>query len=222
MGVVRRSFKCLDEETFKKLYKGVVRPHLEYGVQIWNPNLKKDIVKLEGVQRRATKQVNKFKDMDYKERLEKLQLPTLIYRRLRGDMIEVYKNVNGKYDQDIPTWLPLKTTKGDQAVTRGHSKKLHKKKATRDTSKFAFTRRVVNIWNSLPESVVTAPTLYSFENRLDRHWQKQRMVYDFEAALALSSPLSDKTVHAGNDQGHDPVYHDDQDLGERLGRTDLP
>ena len=89
MGVVRRSFKCLDEDTFKKLYKGVVRPHLEYGVQIWNPNLKKDIVKLEGVQRRATKQVNKFQDMDYKERLEKLKLPTLIYRRLWGDMIEV-------------------------------------------------------------------------------------------------------------------------------------
>ena len=46
---------------------------------------------MESVQRHATKQVNNLKDMSYPERLRKLNLPTLRFWRLRGDMIELYK-----------------------------------------------------------------------------------------------------------------------------------
>ncbi len=89
MGIVRRCFRYMDEDMFKKLYKGIVRPHLEYGVPIWNPHYKKDIRQLEGVQRRATKQINTIKNLSYPERLRRLAIPTLLYRHLRGDMIEV-------------------------------------------------------------------------------------------------------------------------------------
>ena len=57
MGVIRRSFKSLDLSSFAKLFKCLVRPHLEYVAPVWNPHLKKDITTLENVQRRATKQV---------------------------------------------------------------------------------------------------------------------------------------------------------------------
>ncbi len=48
MCIVRRCFRYMYEDIFKKLYKGIVRPHLEYGVPIWNPHYKKDIRQLEG------------------------------------------------------------------------------------------------------------------------------------------------------------------------------
>ena len=58
----------------------------------------KHITALENVQRQATKLIPGYKELDYKERLKRLNLPTLSYRRLRGDTIEIYKILTGKYD----------------------------------------------------------------------------------------------------------------------------
>ena len=91
MGLIRRSFIHLDEEMFLKLYKALVRPHLEYANVIWHPTKIKDITAIENVQRRATKYLPSLKNLSYEERLQKLKLPTLRYRRLRGDMIKTYK-----------------------------------------------------------------------------------------------------------------------------------
>lgn len=63
-------------------------------------HLVKDIEAIENVHQRATKLVPQRKDLPYKERLKKMDLPTLAYRRSRGDMIETFKIVSGKYDQD--------------------------------------------------------------------------------------------------------------------------
>jgi len=64
---------------------------------------KKDIITLEDVQRRATKLVPGLRDLNYPDRLTKLNLPTLVYRRLRGDMIEMFKMVTGAYDEQVTT-----------------------------------------------------------------------------------------------------------------------
>ena len=71
------------------------------------PNRKGDIKRLEKVQMRATKLVNNVKHLSYENRLKKLKLPTLKYRRLRGDMIEVYKIIHGKYDKTCSLELEL-------------------------------------------------------------------------------------------------------------------
>ena len=65
------------------------------------PYLKKDMRKLEAVQRRATKQVSDLKNLEYPDRLKKLKLPTLLYRRMRGDMIETYKILTLKHDREV-------------------------------------------------------------------------------------------------------------------------
>jgi len=44
--------------------------------------------------------------------------------------------------------------------------------------------RITNVWNSLPFSVVTAPSVNSFKNRLDKHWASQELKYDWEAELS--------------------------------------
>ena len=161
MGIIRRSFRYLNKEIFTKLFKSMVRPHLEYAASTWNPYHKQDIKKLESVQRRATKQVPELKDLSYKDRLTSLKMPTLAYRRMRGDLIETYKIVTGKYDKAVSDLLPLHQVLG--TTTRGHSLKLAKPSSHKDLSKFFFTRRVVDTWNDLPECVIQAPSVNSFE-----------------------------------------------------------
>ena len=76
----------------------MIRSQLEYAVSVWCPYRKEDISRIEKVQMRATKLVSSVKNLSYIDRLEKLKLPTLKFRRSRGDMIEVYKIINLKYD----------------------------------------------------------------------------------------------------------------------------
>ena len=101
MGIIRRTFEYLDGKCFSTVFKSLVRPHIEYANQVWSPYLMKHITALENFQRRATKLIPGYKELDYKERLKRLNLPTLSYRRLRGDMIEIYKILTGKYDSSV-------------------------------------------------------------------------------------------------------------------------
>ena len=96
IGIIRRTFTFINGEIFTNLYKSLVRPHLEYSNIVWFPQLKKKSVAIEKVQRRATKLTPTLRDLDYKERLRqlKIKLPTLKYRRYRGDLIEVFKIIN--------------------------------------------------------------------------------------------------------------------------------
>ena len=186
MGIIRRTFKHLDDKMFVKLFKALVRPHLEYAQAVWHPQHAKEINLIESVQRRATKQVPKMKDMSYQERLEKLKLPSLLYRRLRGDMIEVYKRTHGHYDQDIK--CPLAFNKQTARVTRGHTFKLFFRRPRLDCRKHFFAYRVVQNWNSLPDSMVNAKSLFSFENKLDIAWH--HLKYDFDSLLKYKDNIS--------------------------------
>ena len=146
MNIIRRNFDYLDRTTFMQLYRSLVRPQLEVSNSAWYPILKQDIDTID-VLKRATRQIPWFKVLDYPQRLKLLGLPTLTYRRLRGDMIETCKMVNGHFDKEVaPELLKYSTTTG------GQNKMLLKKKANRlNCRKHFFTLRLVNIWNSLRE-----------------------------------------------------------------------
>ena len=88
----------MNSNTFVLLYKALVRPHVEYANSVWSPYRKSDILAIEKIQKRATKLVISLKKLSYKDRLMQLNLHTLKYRRLRGDMIEVYKIIRHIYD----------------------------------------------------------------------------------------------------------------------------
>ena len=60
------------------MYKAIVRPHLEYCIQAWNPHLRKDVDMLEKIQRRATKLIPGLRDLTYVERLKECGLTTLV------------------------------------------------------------------------------------------------------------------------------------------------
>ena len=200
LGAIRRSFSYMDNTMFLQLYTSLVRPHLEYGNAVWNPRYKKDVTMIENVQKRATKLIPQLRDLPYKERLKQLKLPTLVYRRLRGDMIEVYKLTHSKYDPAVSDILH-KHDKQDR--TRGHSEKLYKKKFRTEVRRHTFTQRVVDPWNSLPEKVISAPSVYSFERRLDKFWNEQEIKYDFKKCL--------KITHSNNTPYDDDEDDDDDD-----------
>ena len=166
MALIRKTYTFLDNSSFLLLYKSLVRPHLEYANQIWKPHLKKHIHAIENVQRRATRLLPGMQNLTYEERLKKLKLPTLEYRRTRGDMIEAFKITSGHYKhQAIENFLPL-----NNRTSRGHSKKLHHQQASIDLRKYSFTHRIVETWNSLPSEVINAPSIQAFERRLDKYW----------------------------------------------------
>ena len=79
---------------FLALYETLIRPHLEFAPPVWTPLYKKDAIVLENVQRRATQLIKALSKKTYQERLKELGLPSLEYRKLRADAIEVFKIIN--------------------------------------------------------------------------------------------------------------------------------
>lgn len=163
LGMIRRTFATRDKKILKKLYIGLVRPHLEYCVQSWRPHLVKDVKLLERVQRRATKMVEECRGMKYETRLERMGLTTLDDRRDRGDLIQVFKIVSGSNKVSCS-----KNFMWNKRGNRGHSKKLYKRGFKRDIGKYMFSNRCVDKWNQLPEFVVKSENLNEFKNNLDR------------------------------------------------------
>ena len=83
-------------------------------------------------------------------------MPTLKYRCLRGDMIETFNSI---YDRDVTEGL---LNLDQNTRTRGNDKNLKKKYSKLNIRKFSFTNRIVDIWNSLPNEVITAKTVIFF------------------------------------------------------------
>ena len=164
LGVIKRFFDYMDQEMFCILYKTLIRPHLEYANSIWSPLLQKDKELLEKVQRRATKIIPEIKDLPYQDRLETLKIPTLSYRRLRGDLIQVYKILHGVNDVQKEAFFEMSS---EETGTRGNSMKIQKKHARLNIRKNSFTHRIVSPWNRLPKRAVCAITVTAFKNEVD-------------------------------------------------------
>lgn len=170
LGLVRTTFTCLDETTIPKLFNALVRPHLEYGNVIWHPRFRKDKIEVEKVQRRATKLVPGLRHVPYEDRLKTLKMPSLDFRRRRGDMIHVYKILKGIDRLDPLEFFSLPS----HTSTRGHSQKLYKKHCRLDHRRNVFSQRIIHDWNALPEQVISCATLNSFKTNLDKIWKNER------------------------------------------------
>ena len=183
--VVRNTFQFLDRYMFIPLYKTLVRSHLDYAMPVWSPHLKKHIIAIENVQRRATKQLPGITNLSYEHRLRILGLPTLTYRRYRGDMIECYKITHGLYDNSVTPYLPKweDFTDREGHSHKGHKYKLYTLRTNKNTRKNAFPIRIITNWNSLSKKVVESNTLNSFKTNLDKHWSNQEVVYNFEMEI---------------------------------------
>ena len=133
---------------------------LQFGVLI----RKKHINEIEKVQRQFTKHIKGLKKLSYTDRLSTLKLPSLEFRRLRGDFIEVYKILHGIYD---PLTTDSLLTLDLNLRTRSNTLKLKKKRTNFQPYQLFFTNRVTSNWNRLSKDIVCAESLNIFKNKLD-------------------------------------------------------
>ena len=92
-----------------------------------------------------------LKNLTYEERLRALKLPTLRFRRLRGDMIETFKILKGIYDRKVTEDL---FELNQESKSRGHTLKIRKQRSRLNVRKFVFTNRIADKWNNLKEEIV--------------------------------------------------------------------
>ena len=176
IGIIRRTFSYMDKHIFLKVYKALVRSHLEYGNVIWNPHLKRQSLQIESIQRRATKMVPECKDMSYDQRLRYLKIYSLKGRRERGDLIQAYKIFQGIDDIKPENIFYLASYQG----TRNQGNKLGQRYCKTDIRKFSFSNRIVEKWNNLPKEIKEAPSVNAFKNRLDTNSKLKERFYSYD------------------------------------------
>ena len=175
LGMLLKNLTFRDRYHFIRLYKQYVRCHLEYAVQVWNPWLLQDIENIEAVQRRA---INKCYGLTgtYEEKLKAVGLTTLSDRRVRGDMLQTYKILNGIDDVDPRTWFTRvsechQLTRQAVSVSEDgeivQNMNLVKPKSRLDVRKNFFSCRVVDSWNELPSSVQQSVGVQDFKESYD-------------------------------------------------------
>ena len=106
---IAHNFRYKNKELILPLYKFLARLHPEHAVQFWSPYLRRDIYKIEKIQRRATQMIPEIRNHSYHQRIQDLDLIRLVQRRLRGQVIEVFKYLNefttasarGLFDYDL-------------------------------------------------------------------------------------------------------------------------
>lgn len=165
LGMVYRHIVNKTPDIMLRLYKTLVRPHVEYCVSAWSPCYRKDKELIERVQHRFTRMVHSMSHLEYGERLRRLNLWTLEERRNRADLIEVFKIYTGLTMVRLTDFFTLNSgIKG----TRGHTAKLVKVRCEKNTRKHFFSLRVIDRWNALDEETVAAPSVGAFKSRLNK------------------------------------------------------
>ena len=135
-----------NKELILPLYNSLVRPHIEHAVQFWSHNLRRDIDKIEKIQRRATKMIPKIRNHSYHQRIQDLDLISLVHRRLRGQLIEAFKfldrfttaSASGLFDYDF----------NDR--TRNNGAKIIVKHFNTSVAQHFYPLQMTTTWNALP------------------------------------------------------------------------
>ena len=113
----------------------------------------------------------RLSNLTYEERLAKIEILSMKYQRMRGDMIMVYKVLNG-YEPSLEHLFAV----DNNSITRGHNFKLKKPSFKTKIRQHFFNNHVVNNWNSLPSDAVNATSTNSFKNKLDQCWENRMYV----------------------------------------------
>ena len=166
LGFLRRNLRISNEPTKTSAYRSMVRPLLEYCSTVWSPYTKKDIKKIEMVQRRAARYVtNRYHNTSsVTSMLEHLEWETLEERRTKNQLFMFFKIIHGLVDIPAERYLTPASTR----TRSNHSLKYRQIPTSSEYHKNSFFPNTVCLWNSLPATVAEAPGLVSFKRELSK------------------------------------------------------
>ena len=181
------------EEVLIPLYKVFVRPHLEYAVQVWAPTARHGnwgvIMDIEDCQRQFTRIIEGIGLLPYRQRLQRLRLTTLLERRMRGDLIETFKIVNGYVNYGHNMFMTDASYQTRNLKVISH----HPLRSAHDF----FNNRVIKYWNQLPLNVRHSSSINTFKAGIEHfklfkpdspngYWQLSEHIFN---------RISDKSEH---------------------------
>ena len=162
--LIHKCFTSNNVGLMVKAFKVYVRPILEYCTSVWTPYLLADIKRIEKVQKYFTRKLCKRARIlysSYSHRLMILNMHSLLYRRIFSDLVMVYKIVHNLVDIPFELFFRYSTYQ-----SRGHCLKLDIEKCNLNVRSKYFNVRIVNIWNSLDNDIVSSVSLNVFKFRL--------------------------------------------------------
>lgn len=163
---IRRCFISRNPMFLSNMYKQYVRPHMEYCVEVWNPVYSEDVNKLEKIQNKMTRLLRGGRILSPDQRNSRLCLKSHRQRRLRGDLINMFKHLS-----DAAYFQMRNDTR-----LRGNEKSLKIPNYRTNVRRHSFSFRSVKHWNSLPDNVVLSESVNEFKVNLDRFFCQQELI----------------------------------------------
>jgi hypothetical protein len=158
------NIKNVNIDTYITLFKCYVRPVLDYSSVVYSPHHLYLINAIERVQRYFTKRLPGLFNIPYLQCLNICNIDLLETRRIKTDLIMLYKVLHGVVCcNNIRDNIMLSTVTN----TRGNKYKLMKNCVKRDVKKYFFCNRVINMWNLLPNNIVCSNNVSTFVHRLN-------------------------------------------------------
>ena len=158
----RRFYSYTNPDALKQLYLSLVRPHLEYACQIWDPHLIKDKKSLEGVQKFGLKLAAHQWDCSYEDLLELFQLPTLEERRLQLKLGLLFKIIHNLCH--FPNAPKLRGSHPNLRLS--HPLQLKQPLAHSNAYHYSFFPHTMSAWNSLENPFIAANNYAAFMKHL--------------------------------------------------------
>ena len=162
---ILRATVCRQPDFMLSLFISHIRPLMDFGSVLWNVGYVGDVMKLERVQRRWTREIEGMDRLTYGARLRRLSLFSIYGRLLRSDLIKLWKAFNPVVDVQLLQLLERQSHR----ATRGNGFKLSVPRCHSELRRRFWSVRCVRLWNRLPSDIVGARSVEGFKARLDSH-----------------------------------------------------
>ena len=159
---LQRNLKSCPTQIKLKCYNAMIRPILEYANPVWSPHIRRDIDRLERVQRQSARFImadfSRFSSVT--NMLIDLNIPSLEHCRQVSSITLLYKIVHNLIDISPVDLIPVTSN------TRGHDQRFHHIYARTNQYSNSFFPRSIRLWNSLPPDLIQQQSLQIFKYQL--------------------------------------------------------
>ena len=159
LALINKVFQDKSCNSVLRLYKAIIRPTLDFSSIVWNPFTIGYTKKVERVQKRMCRIIPSIRHLSYNDQLVKLNMLSLYARRIRFQLISVFKMYKNITNVDFNDFFTLLTNKR----TRGHSATLQLKHANNNYRLNFFTVSTIDLWNKLPQTLIDESSLAKFK-----------------------------------------------------------